>query len=225
MSNSSSITDQRHNDYVGSDANIGRIPGANKATTGHHFVSVFPKGKPIITYLSSCDYMLRRLYAQRGHLINQRKNVVLRNIYLHLLVEIYLLMRVTEFLQEANRPTLHQTRTCRVTISPLMVNCTILCVYRSFANPALAEDPYHQTDRPPQPLKPAPGSNTVIDRDPWASKPSAADTLQGATSQDVHGGIGQPFGGQTSAELHHDGKQHRKRNLQGVDQYGNADEV
>lgn len=45
MSNSASITDQRHNDFVGSDANIGRIPGASDATTGHHFVSVFPKGE------------------------------------------------------------------------------------------------------------------------------------------------------------------------------------
>ena len=41
----SNITDQRHNDYVGSDANKGRIPGAEKATTGHHFVEVFPKGE------------------------------------------------------------------------------------------------------------------------------------------------------------------------------------
>lgn len=38
------ITDTRHNDYVGGDASKGRIPGAEKATTGHHFVSVFPKG-------------------------------------------------------------------------------------------------------------------------------------------------------------------------------------
>lgn len=39
------ITDMRHNDYVGSDANIGRIPGADQARTGHHYVEVFPKGK------------------------------------------------------------------------------------------------------------------------------------------------------------------------------------
>ena len=48
MSNSAGITDQRHNDYVGTDANIGRIPGADKATTGHSYIEVFPKGeKPI----------------------------------------------------------------------------------------------------------------------------------------------------------------------------------
>ena len=38
------MTSRRHNDYIGSDANAGRIPGAEKATTGHHYVSVFPKG-------------------------------------------------------------------------------------------------------------------------------------------------------------------------------------
>lgn len=90
---------------------------------------------------------------------------------------------------------------------------------------SLVEDIYHQTNLPPQPLDPASGSNTVIDRDPWAQKASAADTLQGATSKDVHGGIGQPFGGQTSAELHHDGNQHRKRNLQGTGQYGDAGDL
>lgn len=46
MSNSAGITDQRHNDYVGSDANVGRIPGAEKATTGHHYIEVFPKEGP-----------------------------------------------------------------------------------------------------------------------------------------------------------------------------------
>lgn len=45
MSNSAGITDQRHNDYVGSDANIQRIPGADQATTGHHFIEVFPNGQ------------------------------------------------------------------------------------------------------------------------------------------------------------------------------------
>ena len=45
MSNTAGITDQRHNDYVGSDVNIQRIPGADQATTGHHYIEVFPKGK------------------------------------------------------------------------------------------------------------------------------------------------------------------------------------
>ena len=87
------------------------------------------------------------------------------------------------------------------------------------------EDVYHQTNLPPQPLDPAPGSNTVIDRDPWAPPPSSADTLQCATSREVYSGIGKPVGGQTSAEAHHDGNQHRKRNLQGVEQYGTAHDI
>lgn len=38
------ITAQRHNEYVGSDANAGRIPGAEKATSGHNYIAIFPKG-------------------------------------------------------------------------------------------------------------------------------------------------------------------------------------
>ncbi|KAI0088737.1 hypothetical protein BDY19DRAFT_906252 [Irpex rosettiformis] len=37
-------------------------------------------------------------------------------------------------------------------------------------------------------------------------------------------GIGKPWGGQTSAELHHNGHTHRKRGLQGTDKYGTADD-
>ena len=57
MSNSAGITDQRHNDYVGSDANVNRIPGAEKATTGHHYIEVFPKG------MYHCEWMWRELIA------------------------------------------------------------------------------------------------------------------------------------------------------------------
>lgn len=49
--------------------------------------------------------------------------------------------------------------------------------------------------------------------------------MTGATSKDVHGGIGMPMGGMSSAEMHHDGHQHRKRNMQGLDQYGTGREV
>ena len=45
MSDSAGITDQLHNDYVGTDANVGRIPGAEKATAGHLYIEVFPKGQ------------------------------------------------------------------------------------------------------------------------------------------------------------------------------------
>lgn len=75
----------------------------------------------------------------------------------------------------------------------------------------------------PQPLAPAPGSRTVVDADPWAAPTSAADTLSGATSRDVHAGLGVPAAGMSSAERHHDGRQHRKRGLQGQEQYGTAE--
>ncbi|TFK47499.1 hypothetical protein OE88DRAFT_1810975 [Heliocybe sulcata] len=39
-------TSHRHNDYVGNAANADRIPGAEKATTGHSYVAVFPKETP-----------------------------------------------------------------------------------------------------------------------------------------------------------------------------------
>ena len=37
---SDSLTNQRHNDFVGGEASRGRIPGADKTTTGHHFIAV-----------------------------------------------------------------------------------------------------------------------------------------------------------------------------------------
>ncbi|KAF2657654.1 hypothetical protein K491DRAFT_594533 [Lophiostoma macrostomum CBS 122681] len=40
---------------------------------------------------------------------------------------------------------------------------------------------------------------------------SASETLQGATSQDVHTGLGHPGQGQTSSELHHDGQHTRTK--------------
>ncbi|KAL1296729.1 hypothetical protein AAFC00_000199 [Neodothiora populina] len=43
-----------------------------------------------------------------------------------------------------------------------------------------------------------------------AKGPSAADTITGATSGDVHSGLGQPIQGQSSSELHHDGQSTRK---------------
>lgn len=45
---------------------------------------------------------------------------------------------------------------------------------------------------------------------------SAADTLGGATSADVHTGLGHPGQGMTSKERHHDGSQTRSRQGQGL---------
>ncbi|KAI9372607.1 hypothetical protein BJX61DRAFT_434627 [Aspergillus egyptiacus] len=43
-----------------------------------------------------------------------------------------------------------------------------------------------------------------------AVRTTAEQTLMGATSQDVHKGMGAPASGQTSTELHHDGQHGRK---------------
>ncbi|KAE8379561.1 hypothetical protein BDV26DRAFT_291160 [Aspergillus bertholletiae] len=48
-------------------------------------------------------------------------------------------------------------------------------------------------------------------------KTTAEQTLSGATSQDVHTGLGHPGSGQTSAELRHDGQQHRKNPGSGLE--------
>ena len=52
---SDSITFDRHNDFVGDEASMGRIPGAEDASTGHHFVAVDPMtgGCPLIDGASS----------------------------------------------------------------------------------------------------------------------------------------------------------------------------
>ncbi len=84
--------------------------------------------------------------------------------------------------------------------------------------------PLHKvTDNTHPPLPPAPDSRKVIDKDPYATPPSAGDTLTGATSADVHRGLGHPGSGMSSAEMHHDGQSHRKRHMQGADQYGSGE--
>jgi hypothetical protein len=50
--------------------------------------------------------------------------------------------------------------------------------------------------------------------DPESVRQSAEDTITGATSVDV--GAGVIPGGQTSAELHHNGQHHRKRERDGL---------
>ncbi|KAI0726579.1 hypothetical protein C8Q72DRAFT_783436 [Fomitopsis betulina] len=74
----------------------------------------------------------------------------------------------------------------------------------------------------PVELAPAPDSRTVVDRDPYGPRTSAADTLTGATSQDVHNHLGHPGTGQTSSELHHDGQHGRQRAARGADQFGSG---
>lgn len=49
---------------------------------------------------------------------------------------------------------------------------------------------------------------------------SPADTLTGATSQDVHTGLGKPLQGQTNVELAHDGAHGRKKQTAGLEGVG-----
>lgn len=49
---------------------------------------------------------------------------------------------------------------------------------------------------------------------------SAADTLGGATSQDVYTGLGKPLQGQTGVELAHDGAHGRKKQSAGLEGVG-----
>ncbi|KAH7925900.1 hypothetical protein BV22DRAFT_1033507 [Leucogyrophana mollusca] len=79
-----------------------------------------------------------------------------------------------------------------------------------------------QPDRAPVTL------DTVVDKDASAENssprtppaPTASSTLTGATSADVHEGLGMPGQGMSSKELRHDGQPGRKRQGQGVDQLG-----
>ena len=60
-----------------------------------------------------------------------------------------------------------------------------------------------------------------MDREPFATPTSAADTMTGVTSGDVHDGIGKPGSGMTSAEMRHDGQHgRRKQGLGGGEQWG-----
>jgi len=56
-----------------------------------------------------------------------------------------------------------------------------------------------------------PVANYSSDMDPGSGTANASDTLSGATSADVHTGLGHPGQGQTSTELRHDGEHHRKK--------------
>lgn len=53
-----------------------------------------------------------------------------------------------------------------------------------------------------------------------ATGTSAADTLGGSTSADVHQGLGKPMQGQTNTELRHDGQHGRKHQSSGLEGVG-----
>ena len=51
---------------------------------------------------------------------------------------------------------------------------------------------------------------------PQSEQVTAEDTIGGATSGDVHTGLGHPGSGQTSAEIRHDGNKSTGKSLEGV---------
>lgn len=72
--------------------------------------------------------------------------------------------------------------------------------------------PESQTFKP-NPIDETPGQNNNPDA---ADTGLAANDMPGATSRDVHTGLGQPGSGQTSASLAHDGKGKREKEPQGL---------
>ena len=66
--------------------------------------------------------------------------------------------------------------------------------------------------------------DTVVDQDASADNESdyltAQSTILGATSRDVHQGLGVPAQGMSSKEQRHDGQPGRKRQGGGVEQFG-----
>lgn len=64
-------------------------------------------------------------------------------------------------------------------------------------------------------------THSITDSDPFAERTSASDTLTGATSADVHDGLGHPGQGETSAELRYGGQKGRKKyGAGGAEQWG-----
>ena len=75
---SDSLTNQRHNDFVGGEASRGRIPGADKATTGHHFIAVDELHGELTRTVSCLNATLITLQAKRDMLTAQRSTCLLQ---------------------------------------------------------------------------------------------------------------------------------------------------
>ncbi|KAI0371225.1 hypothetical protein BV20DRAFT_1051646 [Pilatotrama ljubarskyi] len=179
MSGSDSpVTFGRHNDFVGGDASRGRIPGADKATSGHHFVAVdVPHDQ----------------------------------------------QRPQEHLPPStgrDAPPAGGVAPGTRTDHTKGLESDIL---KARAGSAREPSPPRRIHGEPQPMAPAPDSRTVVDKDPYATPTSVGDTITGATSKDVHDGLGHPGSGMSSAEMHHDGHPHRKRQMRGADQFGSGE--
>ncbi|KAH9941208.1 uncharacterized protein BXZ73DRAFT_42241 [Epithele typhae] len=182
------VTIGRHDDFVGTDSNKYRIPGAEMATSGHHFIAINPGGASTTRPSSSSATILTSV--RRPPQSRNNGNPTLRG--------------------RKSRP--------RPARRPLPSEI----LAERAAHPRAPSPPRHLHEAQ-EPLTPAPDSRTVVDSDPFAERTWASDTLGGATSADVHRGLGRPGGGMSSKEARHDGKAHRARERQGLEQYGRGE--
>lgn len=224
MSSNISVTDQPHNDYVGTDANKARIPGASEATTGHQYEAVFPRGGHNLS--STVLAMLNFVFCQSPD--------VLRSTYRR--PPDVIVPRGTTLPHRTSPATLGVRDTVPIVsilrLMPFTVNDDVTPETNPFGNRgagAAGQRDEHDLNQPRD-------GDVYVDRDPYAESTRVADTLTGmfagyslifigrtsefhfvgATSQDVHRGIGKPLVGQTSYEMHHDGHQTRKRFHEGL---------
>ncbi|KAI8986738.1 hypothetical protein BD414DRAFT_486899 [Trametes punicea] len=173
------VTFGRHNDFVGTDASRHRIPGADKATTGHHFVAI--------------DVPHEQQRPQEHLPPSTGRDAPPSSI-------------------EPGTRTSHTKG----------LESDILKAHAASPREPSPTRPIH-ADSEGKPLPAAPDSRTVIDKDPYATPTSVGDTITGATSKDVHDHYGHPGSGMSSAEMHHDGHPHRKRQMRGADQFGSGE--
>ncbi|EIN08696.1 hypothetical protein PUNSTDRAFT_86692 [Punctularia strigosozonata HHB-11173 SS5] len=197
MSNYTDST-STHNDYVGGPGSVGRIPGADQATSGSQFEAVFAK-----------DQSGRTMKPGQFHSGETRPDE-------HIPAP-----------TGRDRPPRHDVRGADFTRgvdqsdNATPVTRVETPIYSSASGPGGYDQPPSDIRQLNEPRV----SEVVVDSNPWASRTSASDTLNGATSQDVHGGYGHPGQGQSSAQLHHDGAHsHRKRAEEGLGRYGEGDD-
>lgn len=221
-----SMTSHRHNDYVGGDASKGRIPGAEKATSGHQFNAIFPKSESISirtstkTRLACMSQATHLLVALRPNAHRSTSHSPQDAMRLHQAAIALWESTSTPSPREVNSLTPPSRRVHSPSPTDQLQNGQVDEVTHTHPSAQCIQSA--RTTGQPIELAPAPDSHTVIDRDPYAPRTSAADTLTGATSQDVHNHLGHPGTGQTSSELHHDGQHGRKRAARGADQFGSG---
>ncbi|KAI1798051.1 hypothetical protein LXA43DRAFT_5974 [Ganoderma leucocontextum] len=203
MSSDSDITSGPHNDFVGGEASKGHISGAEKATTSHFFVSLDPSTGQMRREKRADEHLpppTGRDAPPAGD-VEPGTRVAVKG---------------HEFFRGSTRG---------VGVDPDVLAFVDLPSDSLSAreNAPRQPSPLRKINRTPSPLPPAPDSRTVVDRDPYELPVGVGGTLSGVTSADVNKGLGRPPVGMSSAEMHHDGKPHRKRQMRGAEQFGSGE--